>query len=100
MVGQRTQEFSVRLALGARPADILWLAVRPGLILALIGVGGGLIVSVAAVRLLSSLLFGVSPADPFTIVGVTALAVVVALIACWAPARRATRTAPIDALRS
>jgi predicted permease len=100
MVSQRKQEFSVRLALGARSADILWLAVRPGLILAAIGVVGGLVVSAVAVRLLSSLLFGVSPTDPSTILGVTALAVVVALIACWAPARRATRAAPIDALRS
>jgi putative ABC transport system permease protein len=99
-VSQRAQEFSIRMALGAEARDILLLALRPGVILTLTGVALGLAAAQGATRLMASLLFGVSPADPITFVGVPIALAFVALLACWIPARRAVRIPPVSALRS
>lgn len=100
VVNQRTQEFGVRMALGAQQRDILMLAFRPGLVLTSIGAVAGVAVSIGAMRLMSSLLFGVSPIDPFTFAAVPILLGAVALIACWLPAWRATHISPGVTLRS
>jgi putative ABC transport system permease protein len=97
--GQRTREFGIRMALGARRANVLWLVLGQGLKLALIGVAVGLASALALTRLLTKLLFGVDPTDPLTITAVATLLAVVATLACWLPARRATRIEPIEALR-
>jgi len=99
-VSQRAQEFSIRMALGARPSDILLIALRPGAILTLAGVLAGVLAAQGATRLMSSLLFGVSPADPVTFIVVPLALAVAALIACWIPARRAIRVQPVAALRA
>jgi putative ABC transport system permease protein len=99
-VSQRAQEFSIRMALGAEARDILLLALRPGVILTLTGVALGLAAAQGATRLMASLLFGVSPVDPLTFVAVPISLAIVALLACWIPARRAVRIPPVDALRS
>jgi putative ABC transport system permease protein len=98
-VAQRTQEIGVRMALGARPFDVLKLVVREGMILALIGVVVGLAGALALTRVMSSLLFGVTERDPITFGVVAALLMVVAFIACFVPARRATKVDPLVALR-
>src|SRR3984885_5752957 len=99
-VSQRAQEFSIRMALGAQPRDILLLSLRPGAILTLTGVAGGLGGAQGRTRPMASLLFGVSPADPITFVGAPVALALVALLACWIPARRAVRIPPVAALRS
>jgi ABC-type antimicrobial peptide transport system permease subunit len=99
-VGQRAQEFSIRMALGAEARDILLLALRPGVLLTLTGVALGLAAAQGATHLMASLLFGVSPADPITFAGVPIALGSVALLACWIPARRAVRIQPVVALRS
>ncbi len=98
--GQRTREFGIRMALGARAANVLWLVLGQGLKLALIGVGIGIGVSIGLTRLLTNLLFGVGPTDPLTMIAVAMLLACVATLACWLPARRATRIAPTEALRT
>ena len=98
-VAQRTQEIGVRMALGARPLDVLKLVVRQGMMLALIGVVVGLAGALALTRVMSSLLFGVTERDPITFVAVAALLIVVAFISCFVPAHRATRIDPLIALR-
>lgn len=97
--GQRTREFGIRMALGARRTNVLWLVLRQGLKLALIGVAIGLASAMALTRLLAKLLFGVDPTDPSTIAAVAILLTIVAVLACWLPARRATRIQPVEALR-
>jgi putative ABC transport system permease protein len=99
VVSQRAQEFGIRLALGAKPRDILGLAFRPGLILTATGTIVGLGASIAVTRLMSSLLFGVSASDPITFVIVPLLLGIVTLAACFIPARRATRVSPMQALK-
>ncbi len=99
-VSQRAQEFSIRMALGAEHRDILLLALRPGARLTLAGVFVGLMAAQGAAHLMTSLLFGVSPADPITFIGVPVALALVALLACWVPARRAVRVPPVAALRS
>jgi len=98
-VSRRTHEIGVRVALGASRADVLALVVRQGLVLALtgsaIGIAGALLLS----RLMSSQLYGVSPTDPITFVAVSVLLTLVALAACYIPARRAMQIDPMVALR-
>ena len=98
-VAQQTPEIGVRMALGARPRDILALVLGKGLRLALAGVGAGLLAALALTRLMRSLLFEVSTVDPLTFIAVAVLLPAVALLACSLPARRATRIHPMEALR-
>jgi putative ABC transport system permease protein len=99
-VAERTHEFGIRMALGARAENVRRLAMRQGLTPAFIGVVVGVIGALGATQLAGSLLYGVAPRDPLTFVGVVALLVLVALGASWLPARRATRVDPITALRA
>jgi putative ABC transport system permease protein len=97
-VAQRTNEIGIRMALGAHTRDVLRLIVAQGFKLVLIGLGIGLLGALASMTLISSLLFGVTWKDPLTFVGVAVLLAVVALLACYIPARRAARLDPLRAL--
>jgi predicted permease len=99
-VTQRVQEIGLRLALGARRADVLWLVLASAMGLVAIGVGIGLVVALAVSRTVASLLFGVSPNDPMTLLSVTLLLTAVALFASAVPALRASRVDPLVALRN
>jgi putative ABC transport system permease protein len=98
-VAQRTHEIGIRMALGAGHRDVLKLVLRNGIGLAVIGIGIGLAVALAVTRLMSTLLFQVSPTDPLTFVIDALLLGAVAVFACYIPARRATRVDPLEALR-
>ena len=99
-VGQRTREIGVRIAVGASRRDVLTLVVGGAMRLALVGLAVGLVLAVGAGQLLRSQVFGVSPLDPMTFVGVIALLAAVALLAAWLPAHRAAKVDPIVALQS
>jgi ABC-type antimicrobial peptide transport system permease subunit len=100
LVSQRTREMGIRMALGAQRRDVLQLVIRRGMLLTMVGVGLGLAGSFGLTRLISSLLFGVSATDIGTFGTVSSLLFVIALLACWLPARRASRVDPIVALRT
>jgi predicted permease len=100
LVSQRTREIGVRLALGARPRDVLGMVVGRGLRLAGLGVAIGLAASLVLTRLMQGVLYGVTPTDPLTFSGVAVALLAVAAFASWLPARRATRVDPLVALRA
>ncbi|HMF55794.1 MAG TPA: FtsX-like permease family protein, partial [Pyrinomonadaceae bacterium] len=99
VVAGRTREIGVRMALGAQRRDVLKLILRQGMMLALIGIGLGLLAAAAVSRIMGSLLYGVSPTDLVTFALIALLLAGVALMACLIPARRATRVDPMVALR-
>jgi len=99
LVTQRTGEIGIRLALGASRGQVLWLVVRQGLMLAVIGTALGLAGAVASTKLLQAMLFGVKPNDPITLVTVTAVMITVAIVASLVPAIRATKIEPVIALK-
>jgi predicted permease len=95
----RRNELGVRLALGAQRANVLWLVLRQGLALAVIGVTVGLGGALVLTRFLSSLLYDLQPTDPATLISATLFLVAIGALACWVPARRAANTDPMEALR-
>ena len=99
LASQRTHEIGVRMALGAEPRHVLQMVLGEGAKMALVGVGIGLAAALALARFMANLVFGVSTCDPLTFAGVAGLLVLVALAACYLPARRATRVEPTTALR-
>jgi predicted permease len=99
LVGQRTREIGVRMALGAQPLDVLRMVLTDGARMTLIGIGIGLAAAVGLTRLMSSMLYGVTPTDPLTFAAVALLLGAIALLACFVPAQKAMRVDPIVALR-
>jgi len=100
VVSRRTHEFGIRVALGAQIIDIVRLVVRRGMVLVVTGLLIGLSTSIALTRVLSRLLFGVTAFDVVTFIGVSTLLISAALLACYLPARRASKVDPLIALRN
>jgi ABC-type antimicrobial peptide transport system permease subunit len=98
-VARKTHEIGIRVALGARSGDVLWMVVMQGVRLAAAGVVIGTVAAFGVTGLVRNLIFGVTPTDPLTFVGVIALLMAVAIAACLIPARRAMRVDPMVALR-
>ena len=98
-VARRTREIGIRLALGADRRDVLGMVIREGARLVIVGVAVGLLAASCLTRLLRNQLFGVSPTDPVVLAEVVLVLLAVALLACFLPARRATRVDPMEALR-
>ena len=98
-VTQRTRDLSIRLALGALPRELLWLVLREGLLIAAIGSALGISLALTATRLIRDVLYGIRPTDAPTFVGVAMLVMSAAAVACWIPARRASRLEPMQILR-
>ena len=96
---RRTHEIGVRMALGAQARDVYWLVLRQGLKITLVGLVIGLVAAFNLSRVISSYIFGVSPTDPATYIGVSLLLVIIALAACYVPARRTSKIDPMAALR-
>jgi ABC-type antimicrobial peptide transport system permease subunit len=100
VVSQRTNEIGVRLALGAAPRSVILMIVRESGVVTLVGIVAGIAASLTTARLMESLLYGVSPHDPAILAGMTAMLLVIAVLACWLPARVAAGVSPVQALRS
>jgi len=98
-INQRTQEIGLRMALGAETRDVLRLVIGEGFKLTLVGLGLGMAAAFGLSRFIATQLFGVTATDPLTYIGVTLLLAVVAIVACYLPARRAARVDPMVALR-
>jgi predicted permease len=98
-VTRTTNEIGIRLALGAEPGDVLRMVLGKGLQLTLVGVVSGVLAALVVTRLISTMIYGVAPTDPMTFAAVAAFVVLVAFLACYVPARRATRVDPLVALR-
>jgi putative ABC transport system permease protein len=98
-VSERQREIGIRIALGASAGDMLKLVIGQGVKLIMLGTAVGLLAALGVSRLIASLIFGVSPTDPLTFVGVAVLLVMFALLACYIPARRAAKVDPMVALR-
>src|SRR5262249_4640146 len=98
-VSQRSHEIGIRMALGAQASDVLWMVVWRGMRLALVGVALGLAAALALTRVIKGMLFDVSATDPLTFSGIAFLLTLVASLACWVPAPRASRVDPVIALR-
>lgn len=98
-VSQRTREIGVRVAMGATPGDVEWLVLGHGLRITTAGIAAGLLLSAATVHWLRSYLYGLSPFDPIAFVGASLAWVIIAMLASWYPARRATRVDPLTALK-
>jgi ABC-type antimicrobial peptide transport system permease subunit len=99
MVGQRTREIGVRMALGAQRFDVLSMVLRDGARMTMVGVIIGLVGALGLTRLMATMLFGVKPTDPITFISVAVLLSAIALMACYLPARRAMKVDPMEALR-
>jgi putative ABC transport system permease protein len=96
---QRTHEIGIRMALGAEPRDILKMVSRQSIAIVALGLAIGLAAAFAGTRAIANLIVGIKPTDSITFVSVIVLLSVIALVACWIPARRATRVSPLTALR-